>query len=116
MTTYDQVSTFLRNFKDKLKVFDIYYARREKNIQAQLNLEINESQRLDYIENLAPENYYAGPKNENYQQASIEYWEFGTEVKGTEVYVKISMGRPNQRVLCISFHESEFPMTYPFKS
>ena len=49
MTTYDQLSTFLRNFKDKLKVFDIYYARREKNIQALLNLEINESQRLDYI-------------------------------------------------------------------
>lgn len=116
MTTYDQANTFLKNFKVKLKVLDIYFVRRDKNIQALLNLEINESQRLNYIENLSPENYYAGPKNENYQQTSMEYWEFGTEVKGTEVYIKISMGRLNERVLCISFHESEFPMTYPFKS
>jgi len=43
-------------------------------------------------------------------------WVFGFDHEGTEIYIKISMGRLNQEVICISFHESEFKMNYPFKN
>lgn len=44
-----------------------------------------------------------------------EMWVFGKDVDGTEVYIKITMGKPNSNTICISFHEAEYPMSYPFK-
>jgi hypothetical protein len=37
-------------------------------------------------------------------------------VNNTEVYIKISMGLYNSQVICISFHDAEHPMNYPFKN
>ena len=42
-------------------------------------------------------------------------WVFGPLYKNIEIYVKISMGKENNRVICISFHLAESKMNYPFK-
>ena len=42
-------------------------------------------------------------------------WVFGKSVKNTEVYIKISLGRTDHPVICISFHPAEHNLTYPFK-
>jgi hypothetical protein len=42
-------------------------------------------------------------------------WVFGKDVKGVEVYIKISMGNFNSETICISFHPAEYIMNYPFK-
>ncbi len=42
-------------------------------------------------------------------------WVFGKDVKGKEVYIKITLGKPNSHTICISFHKAEFPMSYPLK-
>ena len=42
-------------------------------------------------------------------------WVFGKDVKGSEVYIKITLGPPNYRAVCISFHVAEHPMKYPLK-
>ena len=42
-------------------------------------------------------------------------WVFGLQVSGSEVYVKIQVIVEPARCVCISFHESERPMHYPFR-
>jgi len=42
-------------------------------------------------------------------------WVFGKMVRGTEVYIKITMGTFNNSVICISFHLAEHPLKYPLK-
>ena len=34
---------------------------------------------------------------------------------GAETYIKITMGKPNLKTICISFHQAEHPMDYPLK-
>lgn len=87
MTTREGVEKFLSQFKIKLEVFDIFFLDgREKNSQALLDLN-------------------------NFK----EMWVFGKDVNGCEVYIKVAMGEPNNRTLCISFHKAEHKMAYPFK-
>ena len=45
-----------------------------------------------------------------------EMWVFGKDVRGNEVYIKITLGKPNSHTICISFHRAEHPMSYPLKN
>ena len=116
MTTKEEVQLFLADFRVKLKTFDILFRdERNKNTQALLLLEIPPAQRRKLVESLTVADYSEGPLNDNlYGIASL--WVFGKRVKQTEFYLKISMGRVNQQVLCISFHPSQKPMPYPFNN
>ena len=40
---------------------------------------------------------------------------FGKDVKGREVFIKITLGYENGQTICISFHLAEYPLKYPFK-
>ena len=33
-----------------------------------------------------------------------------------EIYIKITLGQPNSKTICISFHESEYKIDYAFKN
>ena len=44
-----------------------------------------------------------------------DMWVFGKDYDGTELYIKISLGAPGSKTICISFHEAEHPLSYPFK-
>ena len=37
------------------------------------------------------------------------------DMDGTELYIKIALGQPNSRTVCISFHLAEHPIRYAFK-
>lgn len=43
-------------------------------------------------------------------------WVFGKDYDGTELYIKISLGVPGSNTICISFHESEHSLHYPYKN
>lgn len=45
-----------------------------------------------------------------------EMWVFGKDFNDTELYIKISLGRPNNKTICISFHEAEHPINYALKN
>jgi len=115
MTSREQVKSFLDDFKVKMNVFEILFRdNRPKNSQELLNLEITPVTRNDIIKNLQAQDYSEGPLNDDlYGIASM--WVFGKELKKHEIYIKISMGRPNSKVICISFHKAAHPMKYPFK-
>ncbi len=114
MTTKDEVNRFLSAFNAKSKIFDVIFLLRDKNLQALLFLEITASSRKKIIESLTFEDYSEGPLTDTLNKGP-DMWIFGKTVKGHEVYIKITMGNPNNSTICISFHLAEYKMTYPLK-
>ena len=116
MATRLEVQRFLRTFHAKLKVFDILFRDdRGKNQAALFNLDITPVYRVEIIKTLAVSDYSAGPIVNDLGK-NTELWVFGKDVKQREIYIKISLGFPNESVICISFHLAERPMEYPFKN
>ena len=116
MATRLEVQRFLRTFHAKLKVFDILFRDdRGKNQQALFDLDITPVFRVEIIRSLAVTDYSAGPIVDELGK-NAEMWVFGKDVKQREVYIKISLGFPNESVICISFHLAEHEMRYPFKN
>ena len=116
MTTKQEVELFLNQLKEKIKIFDVAFRPRDKNLDDLAALDITPLKRLEYLMNLKAEDYYAGPKNDTYDSNKPAYFEFGIQIKGKEVYIKISPGLPNRRVDCMCFHIAEFAMNYPLKT
>jgi len=116
MATKQEVELFLNQLKDKIKVFEVAFRPRGKNLDDLAELDITPIKRLEYLMNLKAEDYYGGAKKDTYDPTKPDYYEFGIQVKGKEVYIKISPGLPNKMVDCMSFHIAEFPMNYPLKT
>lgn len=115
MANYDEIESFLSDFKFKLGFYGIFFRDdRGKNAKTLADLEITPNDRIKVLNNLEVENYSEGPTPERLY-GNADMWIFGTMVKKREIYIKISMGLPNNKTLCISFHIAEHPMTYPIK-
>jgi len=115
MATRNDVEQFLAQFKLKLEVFGVFFLDgREKNSQSLLDLNISRLERMAVVKSIEVVDYSEGPIRDVLNDYG-EMWVFGKDVKGQEVYIKITMGRPNLNAICISFHVAEHPMQYPFK-
>ncbi len=115
MATKQEVEHFLSDFKVKFRTFRIiFWDERGKNSQALLDLEISSNRRKEIIEKLTCEDYSQGPI-EDQIYGIPPMWVFGKDMKGTEIYIKISMGKFSSETICISFHPAEYIMNYPFK-
>lgn len=116
ITNKDDIEKFLKDFKTKLKIWGIIFRDdRGKNAQTLLDLEITPSKRIEIISKLEVEDYSQGPLEETLYGGS-DMWVFGKKVKKKEAYIKITMGLPNNKTICISFHIAEKQMNYPFKN
>lgn len=67
------------------------------------------------IESLNVEDYVQGPLIDELNRLG-EMWVFGKYVKGREIYIKIMMGCAGSQTICISFHISVNPLSYPFRT
>ena len=115
MITIEEVQSFLNKFHAKIQVFDVIFRDdRGKNLETLAALEITPNYRKDVIKTLKALDYSEGPIIDTLNNYG-EMWVFGKEVKGREVYIKISIGQPNLSTICISFHLAEHPIIYPFK-
>ena len=115
MTTEEDVRIFLKDFKEKMKIWDVLFRDdRGKNTQTLADLELRPIDRNKVLEKLAVKDYSQGPMEEK-MYGGADMWTFGRPIKKQEVYIKITMGRPGSAVICISFHLAERPMRYPFK-
>lgn len=110
----DDVDSFLKEFKQKAKTFEIYFTPRKKNTEALLQLGITAKKREQAIMSLTVDNYYQGPTKDT-TPGMPEYYEFGTVVNEKEVYIKLSLGKFNKSPLCMSFHIAEHKMDYPLR-
>jgi hypothetical protein len=115
MTDKNEVNRFLADFKAKLAIWHVVYRDdRNKNAQTLLTLEITTAQRTDILKKLTADDYSDGPLEEKLCQGA-DMWVFGKQVKGKEVYIKITLGHAGASVICISFHIAEHKMNYPLK-
>lgn len=117
MATESEVKKFLSEFKAKMDVFEVVFMDGrtvKKNTTALLTLDLLPAERKKFLKDIAVEEYCQDPTEDQLYKMS-PMWFFGKLIKGKEVYIKITMGPENLPVICISFHQAEFAMTYPFK-
>lgn len=114
MAARHQVVLFLHLMKESARRRFIFVDRRV-NLMTLARLGITRKEAQSLVMGLTPEHYVRGPdQDENYP--ALEVWVFGLHVTETEVYVKVQvLADPPERCVCISFHESERPMHYPFR-
>ena|SRR5688572_23137190 len=116
MVTQDQVNGFLKEFKINMRHWGILYRDdRGKNFQALVDLEMKPIDRDKVVDDLKAEDYCEGPLQDTLNRGK-DMWVFGKIFKTKEIYIKITMGIPGTKVICISFHVAEFKLSYPFKS
>jgi hypothetical protein len=70
---------------------------------------------LKELNELSVVHYSEGPVKETLYNGA-DMWIFGKVIQNKEVYIKISLGQPSDKAICISFHFSDYSMTYPYKS
>lgn len=115
MISIEEVKAFLEQFNIKAQVFGIIFRDdRQKNRKTLLELDITQIQRELIVKSLLPQDYVEGPVIDVLNKEG-EMWVFGKDVKGREVYIKITLGYENGQTICISFHIAEHPLVYPFK-
>lgn len=96
-----------------MKVFDVIFLNRHKNLQALIDLEITQVARRETLNALTVEDYFRGPTKDVDHGPAL--WEFGRSLKQKEVYIKITIGVMSKPVICISFHIAEWAIAYPYK-
>lgn len=116
MASESEIESFLKQLKEKILVFDLAFRSREKNLQALADLDITPNERKEHILALNCQDYYSGPNKDTETPGAPNYYIFGKSINGTEVYIKLSIGRPGKMVDCISFHPTDFPLQYPFRT
>ncbi len=108
-----EIQAFLQDFHIKMNIWGIIFRDdRGKNTQTLLTLEITRQHRNEILKNLTVGDYAEGPLPEKLH-GGANMWIFGKQVKGKEIYIKITMGIESAQVLCISFHIAERPLNYP---
>lgn len=112
MSTESEVKSFLKDFKDKMKIWDVLFRDdRGKNAQALIDLEIRPIERKAILKALEAKDYSEGPLVESLY-GGADMW-VGRTIKEQEVYIKITMGAMGSSVICISFHLAQHKMVYP---
>lgn len=112
-----EVTEFLQNFKTKLKIWGVFFRdERQKNSKTLAELEITPAQRNVFLQDLTEIDFVEARIDEFGVYGEI--WIFGKIIKDKEIYIKITLGLPNTKTVCISFHISDFktPMKHPFKT
>ncbi len=114
MSSLDEIDFFLYGFKSLKQKYGLIIYPREKNLKALFDLELTAIKREEVIDSLVVTDYYKGPKP-NGMLKGHEYWEFGKCVYAKDIYIKLSLGLEDGAVFCLSFHQAERPIRYPFK-
>lgn len=115
MAGREEVEQFLSQLKAKLELFGVVFEHRKKNLETLAELDILAIDRENYLKKLSVENFYSGPHLDEFNPSGPEYFEFGLHINQVEIYIKLTLGLPNRRINCISFHRAERLIVYPYK-
>lgn len=115
MATKEEIEHFLRDFKYKLGFWGLLFrSDRDKNFRTLTALEYQVKDVKKELGELEVVHYSEGPTREILFNGA-DMWVFGKTIQKKEVYIKITMGHPIDKVICISFHFAEHTMKYPYK-
>lgn len=109
--TKQEVEQFLNQFNIKFDIWGIFYLDRDKNAEALKALGITPKARDEIVRQLSSDDYVETLPADFFN----EMWVFGRDMDGTEFYIKIALGQPNSKTICISFHVAEHPIKYANK-
>ncbi|UKK58664.1 type II toxin-antitoxin system MqsR family toxin [Prevotella communis] len=109
--TKQEVEQFLNQFNIKFDIWGIFYLDRDKNAEALKALGITPKARDEIVRQLSSDDYVETLPADFFN----EMWVFGRDMDGTELYIKIALGQPNSKTICISFHVAEHPIKYANK-
>lgn len=109
---HEEVERFLKQFLPKLDIWGIILIDRNKNNDALKAMGITPKARETIIRDIDVEDYV-----ETITDITSwgDMWVFGKDAFDKEIYVKIALGQPNSKTICISFHEAEHSIKYAFK-
>jgi hypothetical protein len=88
--------------------------RRDTNMATLARLGITIKDARGRILALTPCDYIEGPTPRS-GHPSQESWVFGLRIQSTDVYIKLEVRLEPARCLCVSFHEAERPMRFPYR-
>jgi len=108
-----QVALFLHLMKTAANEQFMFVGRRT-NLETLARLGINRQHAQELVTGLTPEDYVSGPAPDH-NNPGLEMWVFGLNVGRSEVYTKLQVIVEPARCVCVSFHEAERPMHYPFR-
>jgi hypothetical protein len=109
------IDNFLVEFKQIAQEKSVIFWHRPENISMMSMLGLTRSiVTTDILLNLTKADYCDGPL---YEDGQPDAWCFGKTIKDYEIYIKITIQKKHKRknAICISFHESTKPLTYPYR-
>ena len=109
----DQVMLFLALMRE-CAACSFRLERRDKNMATLAGLGITIRDAKGRILALTVNDYVEGPTARP-DRPSQESWVFGLRIHGTDVYIKLEVRLEPARCLCVSFHNAERPMAFPYR-
>ena len=109
----EEVERFLKQFLPKLDIWGVIFIDREKNDAALRSMGITPNARETIIRSIETDDYVETITD---IVSWGDMWVFGKDAFDREIYIKITLGQPNSKTICISFHESEHEISYAFKN
>ena len=110
----EAVRAFLRRFKSIAASRGIYFVNREKTDRTLVQLGLTRGNCKEEILALSVLDYVEGPLPDINHRGHV--WLFGKTIQAVEIYIKLKIvdTEEGDRSICISFHEAERPLEYPF--
>ncbi len=110
-----EIENFLTEFKNIAKEKEVIFWPRSENISMMNMLGLTRAiVTTDILLNLTKSDYCDGPLHE---KGHPDAWCFGQTIKEYAIYIKLTIVKKKKRqnAVCISFHESTKPLTYPYR-
>ena len=98
----------------KYMVDKFTFIPRRSNIDTLARLGITVKHARQIIVQLTYKDYYRGPARDR-GGPEFNVWEFGKEINGDQLYIKLSDDFAYDYAKCISFHIAEYEIKYPYK-
>jgi len=110
------ITSFLKEFVKHLDNGNYLIVKRPKTQDTLSRLGINIKILLQELATLTIENYSSGPDPNDAFDGYVMV--FGKIICGQEIYIKIAntdQTGVTRMAVCISFHDADYPITYPYK-
>lgn len=114
VSTPEEINEFLRQVKHHVSKGRRQVEERTKNLRTLSDLEMTKAEMWSEISQLTFKDYVAGPEpDDDPNRPRNEWWKFGKTINGVDVYIKLRIHK-NRVVICLSFHQAEHPLRFPY--
>lgn len=108
-----ELKQFLLDFKQAAASNGVDVVPRDVNMLTLSYLGITKKNLEEILLGLSVADYCKGPIQDKSKPGNL--WEFGKDIDGEEVYIKLKVVKDISLAKCISFHIAKYPLRYPFK-